>query len=424
MLEPSMLEPSITVRPVGEADLELVVNLSRLAFAPLRSNEEVAREWYGSTPNLPDRKLFLAVDEAGRGMGGYAELDLGVFLAGRELPAIGIAGVAVALESRGQGVARLMLETALKQAQAQEIPIAMLYPFQHGFYRKLGWAWVGQPHQYRVSPRSLPKFQEPGLVPYSADQHQALLQDLYRQVAPQRNGWLQRRSWQWEERLKPSNGKEIYVCVEAGTVQGYVIFQFTAEPRNSLSVVVQEWVASSSSAYRGILGFLAALRDQVATVVWNTDSSDPFPHLLKEQRRDPNLDSDAFRFGLTHRFGELGGGFMWRLVDLKRALELRSIPPGDPFVLTFQVFDPVLGRQTVTAEFAEGQIRCSNQSSAPQVKISIEHLTALFAGVRRSTDLLWTGEIQVEGNSSEVQAVLTHLDMAWQTPSPFCWDFF
>ncbi len=75
-----------------------------------------------------------------------------------------------------------------------------------------------------------------------------------------------------------------------------------------MAVVVREWVAQTAEAYRGIVGFLASLRDQVSTVIWNTDSEDPLPHLLKEQQQDPALAGSSFDFGLTHRFGEIGAG--------------------------------------------------------------------------------------------------------------------
>ena len=414
----------ITLRSAQENDLSQIVNLDRLAFTPLRSNAEVEREWYNGTLSLPDHTFFLAVNQTGREVGAYAQLDFQTWLAGRSLPLRGIGGVAVAPEGRGQGVARIMLNHALEQARSQQVPIAMLYPFQHGFYRKLGWAWVGQPRQYRVSCRDLPVYGErSGIVPCHPA-HLPELQALYAQVALQHNGWLQRRDWQWQAHFKPANGREIYIHTEAGEVQGYLIIQFLQlEPQKLLCVKVQEWVAQTSSAYRGILGFLAGLRDQVATVIWNTYPADPFPHLLKEQRQDPSLAGGSSEFGLTHRFGELGGGFMWRIVDLKRALELRSIPLGNPFALTFRVSDPVFGSQLLTAEFVEGQIHCHNRAAAPIISLSIEHLTALFAGVRRSVDLLWTGELEWEGKATQVEA-LAQLDAAWQTAPPFCWDFF
>ncbi|MGQ9871502.1 GNAT family N-acetyltransferase [Leptodesmis sp.] len=114
---------SLTVRPAKDSDLSQIVNLDRLAFAPLQSNEAI-QQWYGDTVNLPGRKLFLAVeDETDQGIGVYTQLDFTAFFEGQEVPIMGIGGVAVAPHRRGQRVARLMLEHALKAAREQQIPL-------------------------------------------------------------------------------------------------------------------------------------------------------------------------------------------------------------------------------------------------------------------------------------------------------------
>jgi predicted acetyltransferase len=416
--------PDITIRPVEAADLPQVVTLDRLAFAPLQSNETIQQQWYNGTVHLPGRKLFLAVEgELGPGIGTYAQLALSTFLEGQELPLMGIAAVAVAPHRRGQRIARLMLEHALKDAKAQQIPIMALYPFQHGFYRRLGWAWVEQVHQYRVSPRQLPPYEERShMLPTDLDQHLSTLKKIYLTAAAQHNGWLKRQDWQWESWAKPVAGREIYVYQEAGQIQGYVVLRFTelVPQRNIDAVSIQEWVALTPSAYRGILGFLASLRDQISTVIWTTFPSDPFPHLLMEQRQHSDVVEPSFDFGLVHQFGAIGGGFMWRLTDISTAFQLRPIQSTSPFAISVQITDPIFGQQSIGAEFSEGRINLLQTLPTTTLKLSVEHLTQLFCGVRRSRDLLWTGELELEGNDT----VLAHLDQALQTEPPFGWDFF
>jgi predicted acetyltransferase len=417
--------PGITLRLAQSTDLAQIVNLERLAFAPLRSNAEIERDWFPQGINPPGRKQFLAVEDfTGLGVGVYTQLDLELFFAGKEFPTIGIAGVAVAPEGRKQRIARFLLEHALETARTQQIPLMMLYPFQHGFYRQLGWAWTGRVHQYAVECRHLPTYAERfGMIPYDATQHQSALEEVYQQAATRHNGWLKRGKSQWQSRLKPESGREIYCYVEEGKLLGYVIFQFTYPDTplfQTLAVIVQEWVALSTDAYRGIIGFLAALQDQIAVVIWNTFPEDPFPHLLREQRRYRVPGKDNSLFGLTHRFGEIGGGFMWRLVDLEAAFRLRPIQTGSSFSLTFQVSDPILGEQTFSMKFTGEQMLPLSKSASAVLKTSVEHLTAMFCGLRRSTELTWTREIEFEGD----RAILQKLDNAWQTTPPFCWDFF
>ncbi len=416
--------PEFTLRPAEEGDLPQIVNLDRLSFAPLSTNAEIEREWYGRGLDLPNRSLFVAIHNAtGLAVSSYAQLSLNLCFEGKIMPAMGLSAVAVAPHARGQKLARLMVEHALKDSQAQQLPLTMLYPFQHGFYRKLGWAWVGRSHQYRVAARHLPRYAERlHIVPYDPFQHEPMLEAIYQREALKHNGWLKRWDWQWQSRVKPVTGREVYCYTDAGEVKGHVIVQFARlePPQNVLAAIVQEWVAPTPAVYRGILGFLASLRDQVSTIVWNTHTDDPFPHLLQEQQRDPSLTIIPSEFGWSKHLGTINAGFMWRLVDVEAAFRLRPIAVQPSFALTFQITDPVLGDRTITTEFIDGIMQPTAQAASTVISISIEHLTELFAGFRRSRDLAWIGAITVEGDAE----LLSALDRAWAISPPFCWDFF
>jgi len=414
--------PDFTIRAAAESDRAQFINLGRLAFDLARSQADVEKEVQDEPLNPPGGQAWVLADQAGNLAGRYRHLELALFFQGIEFPMAGVAGVAVAPERRGQKIAQGLIEHALKLFHKQQIPLSMLYPFQHGFYRKLGWAWVGETHQYRVSSRHLPLYTERvNVVPYRGDL-EASIKAVYHKAAQQHNGWLQREPNRWKGYFKPEGGEEIYCYAEAGDLLGYMVIEFThLEPtKTQWAIAVQEWVALTAGAYRGLIGFLASLRDQFTTIVWNTNPQDPFPHLLSEQRYDPALPPQPFEFGLTHRFGAIGGGFMWRLVDVVKALELRPTHPGDPFAIAFHIIDPVLGNQQISIEFVEQKMYCMQQSAATRITLSVEHLTQLFCGMRSASELQWLGEIEVEGDS----ALISKLDAAWQATPPFCWDFF
>ncbi len=415
-----MASLQIYLRTATAADLPVVARLDRLAFAPQRTDTEIQQEWFAEGLNRPGRQVFLAVDAAtGECVGSYTQLELNLFLAGKTLPTLGIGSVAVAPHRRGQQIARRMLEHAVRQGRSRPASLTMLYPFQHGFYRRLGWAWTGQSYHYQVHTHHLPLYSERGNIqPYNPAHHREALPALYGKAAIAHNGWLQRQPWQWEQILKTQAGREIYCYVEAGELSGYVIFYFVATPKG-ITGVMREWVALTSAAYRGIVGFIAALRDQIQTLTWNTHATDPFPHLLKEPRRASH-PPETFDFGLVHPLGEIGSGFMWRIIDAPVALSQRVIQPVDPFSVTFQVEDPILGPTQFTAEFAKGQIQLVTTPAPTVIKLSIEQLTQLFAGFRRSQELVWTEEIEVEGDNQ----LLAAIDTALEIPDLFCWDFF
>lgn len=412
-----------TIRRAEERDRRQFINLARLAFEPTRSQADLEKEMQDEPLNPPGGQGWVVEDNSSNHLTGrYRHLELALFFQGVEFPMAGVAGVSVAPERRGQKIAQAMIEHALKQFRQQQIPLSMLYPFRHGFYRKLGWAWVGETRQYRVSARHLPLYPERvQVVPYQAEL-EASIKAVYHQAAQQHNGWLQREPNRWKGYFKPEGGREIYGYVEAGALLGYVVVEFThLEPtKTQWAIVVQEWVVLTATAYRGLIGFLASLRDQVTTVIWNTNPQDPFPHLLSEQRCDPAVPNPPFEFGFIPRFGEIGGGFMWRLVDVVKALELRPINPGEPFAIALHIIDPILGNQQITVECVDQKMVCTQQNASTLLTLSIEQLTVLFSGMRSASELHWLGEIDIEGDPT----LLAQLDAAWKTTPPFCWDFF
>ncbi len=409
-------------RLAEERDRTQFINLVRLSFMPTMALADVEQEWGEHPLNPTGRKGWVVEDASGDLVACYRHLAFELFFAGERFPMAGVGGVAVAIEHRGKGLAQWMLTQALKDFRDQGCLLSMLYPFQHGFYRQLGWAWMGATQQYRVSSRHICSFAERvNIAAYQPSQEEAL-KALYDKVAIQHNGWLVREPWWWENFFKPKGGREIYTYTEAGNLLGYVVLEFIQlEPeKKQLAVVVREWVALTAAAYRGILGFLGSLRNQITTIVWNTYPNDPFPYLLKEQQRDPALTLPAFDFNYMHQLGLLSGGFMWRLVDARKAIAQRPIQPVAPFALTFHITDPVFGAEQFTVECDDGVMQLISQPAATILKLSVDHLAQLFSGVRRSQQILWTGELELEGDA----ALLAQLDAAWSTQPPFCWDAF
>jgi len=417
-----MTHSNLIFRAAEERDRTALLNLVRLSFMPMMSRVDLEQE-LGDRPLNPVGRRDWVVDSGhGELLAGYRQFDFELFLGGVPFPMAGVGSVAVAIAHRGHGVARWMLTQALQDYRDRGFLLSMLYPFRHSFYRKLGWARVGTAHQYRVSSQHLPLYRERSrIIAYQPAQEEAIKR-FYNHTAILQNGWLHRASWQWENFFKPKGGREIYTYWESGALLGYIVLEFAElEPdKKQLAVKVREWVAETSAAYRGIVGFLGSLRDQITTVVWNTYQEDPFPHLLQEQRRDPALTLPALDFNFMLTFGTIAGGFMWRVVDPQKAIARRPIQPVKPFALTFQITDPVFGEEKFTVEFADSKMQIVSQPTSTILKTSVDHLAELFSGSRQARQLYWTGELEIEGDDS----LLAPLDTAWATQPPFCWDAF
>ncbi|MDX2232014.1 MAG: GNAT family N-acetyltransferase [Leptolyngbyaceae cyanobacterium bins.349] len=412
----------LMLRPTEERDRAAFINLARLSFMPLMSQVEMEQELGDRALNPAGQPGWVVENAAGHLVARYRQFEFDLYLAGVKFPMAGVGSVAVAVEHRAQGVAQWMLAQALQNFRDEGSLLSMLYPFRQGFYRKLGWARVGITHQYRVASRFLPLSAERSHLTAYQPSQEAALKRLYTEMAMHQNGWLHRAEWWWEGFFKPKGGREIYVYQEGDRLLGYVVLEFAKlEPeKDQLAAIVREWVAPTPAAYRGILGFLGSLRDQITTIVWNGTPDDPFPYLLNEQQADPALTLPHFNFNFMRLFGLTSGGFMWRLVDPKAAIAHRPIAAIAPFSLTFHLTDPVFGEDRFTVEFADGAAHLCSTPATTTLKTSVDHLVELFCGLRRSRQLRWTGELELEGDP----ALLTQLDAAWETQPPFCWDAF
>lgn len=407
------------IRPAQPIERRSLARLSHLAFAPAQPFADIEAR-YESDATIIARSVVAC--EADRLLGKYALLPYRNYVAGCEMSLGGLGGVAVAPEGRGRGVASALMRHALEVLAEHRYPLSMLYPYRHGFYRRFGWACVGEVYRYRAASEDLPRYPEArNVLPLDPATDRAAVEDLYGREAPRHSGWLVREPEHWQGHFKPDSTLQMFGCRFSGDLEGYVICRYVNVSPNSAEVAhiaVREWVAASARAYRGLLGFLAAQRDQVDAVVWDTDRADPLPRLLTEQRAAGDRSIRTFLNAVG--FGAIHSSFMWRLVDLDRALTLRPVRPAGDVAFNFEVHDPIFGTTLRPVEIEGGRLHLADKPAATTLKLDIDTLTQLWSGYGNARAAHWAGQLQVEGN----EAVLEVLDRAWQVEPPFCWDFF
>ncbi|MEU8393263.1 GNAT family N-acetyltransferase, partial [Micromonospora sp. NPDC048843] len=120
---------TVHVRELTADDLDAAWELGRFAFGsdPQRPAQATA------TPAGLTR--YGAFDEAGRLVGKAVDLHHDQWWSGRAVSAADVAGVAVAPEARGRGVARAMLTALLRGARERGAAVSALYPTVAAPYR-------------------------------------------------------------------------------------------------------------------------------------------------------------------------------------------------------------------------------------------------------------------------------------------------
>jgi len=88
-------------------------------------------------------------------LGGLGIYPMGQWFGGQRIPMHGIAGVGVAPEHRGAGVALSLLTETVKTLHQQGVPLATLYASTSQLYRRVGFEQAGTYCLYQLPAQSL-----------------------------------------------------------------------------------------------------------------------------------------------------------------------------------------------------------------------------------------------------------------------------
>jgi predicted acetyltransferase len=299
---------------------------------------------------------------------------------------------------------RAILEADRERGRA----FSLLYPFQHGFYRRLGYGSVGLMHFWRLPIghlRDEPDLRQRVRVLREADQPR--LVTLYAEaLRSDPHGGLERNAGQWQRRWGQDDRWVVYED-DAGDgahgISGYLAYR-TAP--NTLEV--RELVATHSVAERGLWSFVAAQVEQRASVAYHG----PLGQSLWAMLREPYMFE-----GANHGFivGDVAGltmSFMARGVDWTAALDGWPVPPGVHGRVGVQLDDPVLGAQQLGIEAADGRLHVRAGSEA-DCRGEVATFSQLCCGALSATQARWYGLLDA---SDEAVALL---DQAFPPGPPY-----
>ncbi|WP_112730257.1 GNAT family N-acetyltransferase, partial [Micromonospora noduli] len=246
----------VHVRELSTDDLDAAWELGRIAFG------SAAERHASTTVAVPGMSRYGAFDDAGRLVGKAVDLHHDQWWSGRAVSAADVAGVAVAPEARGRGVARAMLTGLLRGAYERGAAVSALYPTVAGPYRACGWEAAGVLRTVDLATAALPRHRpSPDLtVRAGAVADLPAVADLYERVARHRNGMLTRRGELYDffaaDRGLPGDGVTL---VEAdGELVGYATWQRGRGYGSDSVLTVDEALAVTAEAARELVGGLGS----------------------------------------------------------------------------------------------------------------------------------------------------------------------
>lgn len=408
--------PAIRYRPARRTDVDTLADLALRAYRI--SSLEARREFYTEHPRFSLRDVR-AGELDGELVASLVLYPLQSYVRGAVVPVTGIGSVAVSPEHRRRGVAEALLRATLREMRARGDALCLLYAFRGDFYRRYGWSLVERTNLLSLPPSALPASDEARRVRRMRLPDRPAVQALYDRVVAERGHFaLARRPEWWEKRLWNYEGDWIvHEGRRRGQIEGYLQVQVDAgEGPWKLVLTVNECVAATPEAQRGLWGYLHAQRDQAVEVVACVPGDATW---LTELADASNLRGEL-KLGVHRSTGHLGYGAMLRLVDVKAALEAVPVAPHARGELVLAVDDELLPQNArawrITAREGRLHVRPEREGTSrtlPRLEAGVDALASLVAGAIAPVAAAESGQV------TESRGAAAMVDGWWRTRPAF-----
>lgn len=287
----------------------------------------------------------------------------------------GLSAVATPPEHRRRGYVRRMLAESLREYRDRDVHFSALWPFQHSFYRKFGWATSNRRARCECPPDAL-SF----AAAADAGRFRRLTADDHDVVEPvhrvHREGvelTIDRTEDWWCHRV--FEGRETdpyaYAWERDGEVRGYLVYG--VDDGDEPTLEVHERAFLDAEADEHLLAFLHDHDSQVDRV--------RIPELAAAPLLDRVEEPQAIECTVEP-------GPMFRLVDVPTALDALSSPTERTGSVVFEVSDPLADwndGQFVLSASSDG-VTCDATDADPDVTVDVGTLSQLYVGYHSVAD--------------------------------------
>ncbi|MEU4553653.1 GNAT family N-acetyltransferase [Micromonospora violae] len=367
------MHATVHVRELTADDLDAAWELGRFAFG------SDAQRPASTTAPVPGLTRYGAFDDTGRLVGKAVDLHHGQWWSGQAVPAADVAGVAVAPEARGRGVARALLTALLRGARERGAAVSALYPTVAAPYRACGWEAAGVLRTVDLATAALPRHRPASHLTVRAGTTADLpaVAALYERVTRHRNGMLTRQGELYDvpDRGLPGDGVTL---VEAdGDLVGYATWRRGRGYGADSVLTVDEALAVTAEAARELVGVLASWASVAPTLrLCPLDGDAVSVHLPLESAREHERDL-----------------WMHRPVDVARAVHTRGWPAHARGTVDFHLTDPLADWNTGTWRLAvaDGAAELTRVDGEADLRLEVRGFALLYAGAAQARSVAQAG---------------------------------
>lgn len=329
-------------------------------------------------------------DEASGGIGGTVLLlPMGHYFGGKSVSSIGVAGVGVAPEARGCGVAKQMMVAAIKEMAGSGAALSSLYPATTALYQKVGYEQAGPhfQHSYPVS-RIRPRRSSLRVEAFTKERLEGV-KACYAKMAAKQDRALDRSEYLWDRVLKPRVGEATgFIVTHPGhensgpndEVLGYVFLTQERDPKSGRhDILASDFVATTAEAAERLVSLIGEFGSMGLSFKFGAGAMHPLMALFEEPRY------------LELKFKDY---WMLRVLDVTKAIEERGYAQGLSTRLEIDVADEILpqnqGRWVIEIDGGKGRV---TRGGAGSLCVTTRGLAALYSGIHPAHVLALHGQV-------------------------------
>ncbi|MCF0094865.1 enhanced intracellular survival protein Eis [Micromonospora sp. MH99] len=372
---------TVHLRELTTDDLDAAWELSRFAFG---GNPERPASTSVVVPGMTRHGAF---DDAGRLVGKAVDLHHDQWWSGRAVPAADVAGVAVAPEARGRGVARALLTALLAGAHERGAAVSALYPTIAAPYRSCGWEAAGVLRTVNLATAALPRHRPATHLSVRAGTPAdlAAVAGLYERVTRHRNGMLTRQGKLFDHFNATGElpGDGVTLVEADGDLVGYATWQRGRGYGADSVLTVDEALAVTADAARELVGVLGSWASVAPTLrLCPLDGDAVSAHLPLEAARDHERDL-----------------WMHRPVDVARAVSARGWPAHVRGAVDFHLTDPLADWNTGAWRLAvaDGAAELTRIDAEADLRLDVRGFALLYAGAAHARSVAQAGLLHHPG---------------------------
>jgi predicted acetyltransferase len=307
------------IRKLEERDLERFFEITKNAYPGFSMGDyekfkERTMDTQANNPTVDFYGLFRN-DEL---LGGMRIHDFRMNFHQQMINACGIGLVAVDLVHKKEKVCKEMLDFYIDHYRENGASVALLYPFRPDFYKKMGFGYGTQMHQYKIVPTAFPKGKSKSHLEFLSKNDTNAICDCYNDYARKTHGLLEKLELDFSRLFKNPNLR-VLGYKDEGKLLGYMLFAFKKQPDKNVLIndlEIYELIHHNLDAFMEFSTFLHTQADQVRRIIYTTQDPD-FYHLLADIRSD----TDKLIPPVYHESNTSGMGIMYKVIDLKRFFE-------------------------------------------------------------------------------------------------------